>query len=357
MGAARFPGIVYFGKHAPVGRGAGFRSSDSNVADSFSAYLEFDEDGAPRELPIPPDSVFRIGRSEKNNLVLNDDLASRTHAMFQCASDGVYITDCGSSNGTFVNGARISAPLVLHSGDQIKIGHKLMTFRERVVQPIQMADTASDLASTRIAFSQSLITVLVVDIRDFTGLGRRIEPDRLAQVAGSFFRTAGKLLQERGAWAQKYIGDAVLAIWQHGEDLASTAPLRAAIDAQLHLAKVAAGLQGQFGLDAPIRIGAGINTGWASVGNAGSIASADYTALGDVVNLAFRLESATKEIGCDLAIGRGAHDFLENAGASADLFERCSLTLKGYDEPTTVYATRLAMVPTLLQRLSKVQRS
>jgi adenylate cyclase len=325
---------------------------DSNVADSSSAYLEFDEEGGPRELPIPPDAVFRVGRSEKNNLVLNDDLASRTHAMLQCASDGVYITDCGSSNGTFVNGARISAPQVLRSGDQIKIGHKLLTFRERVVQPARMTEPASDLASTRIVFSQSLITVLVVDIRDFTVLARRVEPGRLAQIAGSFFREAGKLLQERGAWTQKYIGDAVLAIWQHGEELASTAPLSAAIDAQLRLAKVAARLQGQFGLDAPIRIGAGINTGWASVGNVGSIASSDYTALGDVVNLAFRLESATKEIGCDLAVGQGAYEFLANAGAAADLFERCSLTLKGYDEPKTVYATRLAMVPTLLQRLS-----
>jgi adenylate cyclase len=322
------------------------------VTDPSSAYLEFEEEGTRHELPIPPDCVFRVGRSEKNNLVLVDDLASRTHAMLQCANDGVYITDCGSSNGTFVNGARISSPLILRSGDQIKIGHKVLIFRERGLQEVQMADTANDLASTRIVFSQSLITVLVADIRNFTGLARKIEPSRLAQIAGSFFREAGKLLQERGAWTQKYIGDAVLAIWQHEQDLLSIAELSAAIDSQWRLAQVAAGLQAQFGLDAPVRIGAGINTGWASLGNVGSLASSDYTAMGDVVNLAFRLESATKEIGYDLAIGQGAYDLLLNAGVGSEMFERYALKLKGYDEPSTVYAARLAAVPTLLQRLS-----
>lgn len=321
------------------------------MAEPSTAYLEFEEEGSRRELPIPPDGVFRVGRSEKNNLVLYDDLASRTHAMFQCADDGVYITDCGSSNGTFVNGARISSPLVLRSGDQIKIGHKMMTFRERVVQQAQMAETASDLASTRIVFSQSLITVLVADIRDFTGLARRTEPSRLAQIAGSFFREAGKMLQERGAWTQKYIGDAVLAIWQHEHDLMSTAELSAALEAQWHLARVAAGLQGQFGLDAPVRIGAGITTGWASVGNVGSIASSDYTAMGDVVNLAFRLESATKEIGYDLAVGQGAYDLLTGAGAGK-LFVHHTVKLKGYDEMKSIYAVRLAAVPEIIQQLA-----
>lgn len=321
------------------------------MEDASSAYLEFEEEGSRHELPIPPDCVFRVGRSEKNNLVLCDDLASRTHAMLQCADDGVYITDCGSSNGTFVNGGRISSPVVLRSGDQIKIGHKVITFRERVLPQVQLVDTGNDLASTRIVFSQSLITVLVADIRDFTGLARRTEPSRLAQIAGSFFREAGKLLQERGASAQKYIGDAVLAIWQHEQDLLSIAELSAALDAQWHLAQVAAGLQGQFGLDAPVRIGAGISTGWASIGNVGSIASSDYTAMGDVVNLAFRLESSTKEIGYDLAIGPGAYDLLTNAG-TGHFFVKHTLKLKGYDELKNVYATRLETVPEIIQQLA-----
>jgi len=103
------------------------------MGDSPSAYLEFDEDGVVRELPIPPDSVFGVGRSPTNNLLLNDKLAGHNHAMLRWADDGVYITDCGSINGTFVNGARISSPTVLRSGDQIQIGHQQLRFRERVL--------------------------------------------------------------------------------------------------------------------------------------------------------------------------------------------------------------------------------
>ena len=321
------------------------------MEDSPSAYLEFEIDGEVRELPLPTDCLFRVGRSEKNDLVLADDLASRNHAMFQRADDGVYITDCGSSNGTFVNGLRVAAPMVLRSGDQIRIGHKLLTFREGAVLDAPSVETVNGLQSTNVVFAQSLITVLVVDIRNFTGLAQRIDAPRLARITGSFFRDAGKLLLERGVWTQKYIGDAVMAVWLHEKDVLSAREFTAVIDAQWRLAQVAAGLQSQFDLDAPVRIGAGINTGWASVGNVGSIGSSDYTALGDVVNLAFRLESATKEIGCDLAIGQGTYDLLASVGETAEFFERFALKLKGYDEPTTVYAARLSSMPALLERL------
>jgi adenylate cyclase len=326
------------------------------VENSPSAYLEFEIDGEVRELPLPADCLFRIGRSEKNDLVLADDLASRSHAMFQRAADGVYITDCGSSNGTFVNGVRVSSPMVLRSGDQIRIGHKRLTFREGAPTDPAPIETVNGLQSTNVVFAQSLITVLVVDIRDFTGLAQRVDATRLARITGAFFREAGKLLQERGVWTQKYIGDAVMAVWLHDKDVQSAPELLVAIDAYWRLTQVAAGLQAQFALDAAVRIGAGINTGWASVGNVGGIGSSDYTALGDVVNLAFRLESATKELGCDLAIGRETYDLLASLGATGEFFERFTLKLKGYDEPTTIHAAHLSSVPALLEGLrDKVQ--
>jgi pSer/pThr/pTyr-binding forkhead associated (FHA) protein len=101
------------------------------VADSSSAYLEFVEDGVLREVFIPRDCVFQVGRSPMSNLLLRDRGVGRTHAILQWASDGVYITHCGSRNGTLVNGVCISAPQLLHSNDQIQIGHELLTFRER----------------------------------------------------------------------------------------------------------------------------------------------------------------------------------------------------------------------------------
>src|SRR5262249_11457705 len=278
-----------------------------------AAHLEAEIDGQVRRFSLGGDNIFRIGRSDKNNVILADDLASRNHAMLQRSEEGrFYITDLGSSNGTFVKGARISAPIILQPGDRIGIGNHEFRFHQEVQGPPRIEEP-DELQSTNILFAQSLITVLVTDIRDFTGLARRMDASKLSMVTGAFFREAGKALQQRGAWAQKYIGDAAMAVWLHKKRAPEVRELAAGFESLSRLAGIAAGLQAHFELDAPIRIGAGVNTGWASVGNVGSIASSDYTALGDVVNKAFRLESATKEIACDLAVGQATFDFLSGA--------------------------------------------
>jgi adenylate cyclase len=329
------------------------------MSDVLSAiYLEAEIDGKLSRFPLADDRTFRIGRSDKNNVVLTDDLASRNHAMLQRSDEGqFYITDLGSSNGTFVNGGRISAPVVLRHGDKIRIGtHEFTFFQQSHVEPPPI-EQPDELQSTNILFAQSLITVLVADIRDFTGLGRRLEASKLSGLTGTLFREGGKALQERGAWAQKYIGDAVMAVWLHKKRAPEMRELANVFEGLSRLIEIASGLQSHFGLDAPIRLGAGINTGWASVGNVGSMASSDYTALGDVVNKTFRLESATKEIPCDLALGQGTYEFLSGLAGIESLFNACKVKLKGYDEPATAYGAHTSAIPSVLAALKQSQAS
>jgi adenylate cyclase len=327
------------------------------MSDVLSAtYLEGEIDGQLSRFTLADDRTFRIGRSDKNNVVLTDDLASRNHAMLQRSDEGqFYITDLGSSNGTFVNGGRISAPVVLRHGDKIRIGsHEFAFHQESAVEPPPV-EQPDELQSTNILFAQSLITVLVADIRDFTGLGRRLEASKLSSLTGTLFREGGRVLQERGAWAQKYIGDAVMAVWLHKKRAPEMRELLNVFEGLSRLTEIAAGLQSQFGLDTPIRLGAGINTGWASVGNVGSMASSDYTALGDVVNKTFRLESATKEIPCDLALGQGTYDVLAGLSGVESLFKACAVKLKGYDEPATAYGANASSIPAVLEALKHGQ--
>lgn len=317
-----------------------------------AAYLEGKVDGEIRRFSLTSGTTFHIGRSDKNHVVLQDDLASRNHAMMQRSEQGLfYLTDLGSSNGTFVNGARVSAPVILRPGDRIAIGNHEFSFHQEIIVQCMPVDEPDDLKSTNMLFRESLITVLVTDIRDFTGLGQRMDASKLSMVTGTFFREAGKALQERGAWAQKYIGDAVMAVWIHKHQAPQVSEMISVFDSLSHVTATAAGLQSRFELDAPILIGAGINTGLASVGNVGSIASSDYTALGDVVNKAFRLESATKQIQCGLALGEGTYDFLAGAIDSAPHFQCCNVQLKGYDEPCVAYGADLTAIPTLIDAL------
>jgi adenylate cyclase len=319
------------------------------------AYLEAKVGGELRQFPLDGDRPFRIGRSDKTNLVVDDDLASRQHAMLQ-RSDGdlFYITDLGSSNGTFVNGARISTPVILKPGDRITIGSYEFRFCQDHACSAP-ADENSALQSTSLFFAQKLITVLVVDIRNFTGLAQQIDAGKLSQVTGTFFRQAGKALQERGACAQKYIGDAVMAVWLHKGREPQPSELMAVFDGLSKMAAIADGLQANFGLESQICIGAGVNTGWASVGNVGSIASSDYTALGDVVNKTFRLESSTKEMACDLALGQETYDVLASSFDAGKLFTARTVKLKGYNEAVTAYAAQMACLPSVLEHLQAVQ--
>lgn len=271
--------------------------------------------------------------------------------MLQSSNEGaVYITDCGSSNGTFVNGKRVATPLELRTGDEIRIGNQVFSFHQETAAVV--IEASDEIKPTNVVFVKSLITVLVADIRGFTLLAQQIEPCKLSRVTGKLFREAGKVLQDRGVWTQKYIGDAIMAVWLHRSDAPEAHELKAIVEAQIRLAEIAAGLQAQFDLDVPIRIGAGINTGWASIGNVGSLASSDYTALGDVVNRAFRLESATKELACDFVVGQGAYAFLANSSHSQTFFQPCEVSLKGYEESATVYAGFFSSLPGLLAALN-----
>jgi adenylate cyclase len=190
---------------------------------------------------------------------------------------------------------------------------------------------------TVVITSARFVTVLVADIRDFTLLTRRVGEKRVSDVISEFTRLAGEELDSAGAATQKYIGDAVMGVWDHGTDPPGAESVAPALLSVSRLFAIVAPFQQQFGLDDPVRIGAALNTGLAIVGNLGSRAAPDYTAVGDTINKAFRLETASKQVQLDLVIGSSTWGFL-----SPDLqscFQRCTLTLKGYEQPEGAYGT------------------
>jgi adenylate cyclase len=314
-----------------------------------SAYLEAQVKPESKKYALSTDKPCRIGRNEGNTIVLEDDLASRNHAIVQTSESGVYyLTDLGSTNGTLVNGSRVTIPVVLKPGDKIQIGNHAFVFHQEMFQVPE--PEVIEQKATSLFVAMRVISVLVVDIRDFTGLGQRIGA-KLGEVAGTLFREGGQVLQQHGAWAQKYIGDAVMAVWLHKGVRAEMDEFIPVFSALSGLHGVAGRLQQRFELEHPIRIGAGINTGPASIGNFGSIAASDYTALGDVVNKAFRLESATKEVGSDLVLGHETYDLISKSPDVPRLFSQNMIKLKGYNEPAKVYGAHLVMIDSLVGAL------
>ena len=314
-------------------------------------YLVVTTNGREEEFPLDAANRCRIGRTSQNSLVLDDDLVSRNHAIIQGSEDlEFYLIDLGSRNGTLLNGRRLTVPALLRDGDTIMIGDQELRFCQEGGAQASIGPEAPEMfPETRVKVSQQLITVLVVDICGYTRLSQHLDESILAQTIGTFIRESGLILDRERAWAQKYIGDAVMAVWLHRGKRLAPRVMGEVVESLYQLFEIAGRLQEQFDLDAPIRLGAGINSGLAAVGNVGSGLLSDHTALGDVVNRAFRLESSTRQIGCDVVLGQETYDFLASNGDLTGIAQHHSARLKGYDDLVEVYGLSGTSLPALVR--------
>ncbi|MGD1906496.1 MAG: FHA domain-containing protein [Leptolyngbyaceae cyanobacterium] len=316
-------------------------------------YLVLQTESGNRHLSLVGSNCWTVGRSDDNNLVLPDRWISRNHAMIQCMETGeFYLIDLGSRNGSFVNGRRVSVPMTLHNGDALTFGQTELSFHDPSANSDVAADEpshAQDFTATATLHMRRLISVMVVDIRDYTVMTRQTDEKVLSESIGTWFRCAGDIINEYGSWVDKYIGDAVMAVWIHGPEGVSSKEMVQITQAISALAKMTGQLHKRFPLPFPLRIGAGLNTGYAMVGNAGSGDRPEYTALGDTVNAAFRLESSTKQLGLDLAIGETTYDHLTKLGATEDLFKRYTVDMKGYETQIVTHASTFSDLDRFLQ--------
>ena len=260
-------------------------------------------------------------------VMLDSRSVSRLHALIQRRETGdLSLVDLGSRNGSFVNGKRVSCPVTLNDTDKLVFGDQELVLRNPERTGAAPSDSAMNLRNepTTALHTNSLTTILVVDIRDFTPLARILPEALLAQTIGSFFLRSGQILQRLGSWAQKYIGDAVMAVWVHDQPAQVGAEVLRVLQAVKEINLATAEVSRSLALPSPLRIGAGVNTGLAILGGT------DNTALGDAVNTAFRLETATKGLGLGIAVGDRVYTELPPAVQAA--FIRRQVILKGYDD-------------------------
>ena len=310
------------------------------------AYLALEPGG--RRFPLSNGQSWAVGRGDGCAVLLESRSVSRLHALIQRRETGDYsLVDLGSRNGSFVNNRRVSVPVVLADSDRLVFGDQELTFRYPGSGPGSSPGIVLDArnAPTSALHTHSLITVVVMDIRDFTPLARSVPEALLSQTIGTWFLRAGQTAQRLGSWAQKYIGDAVMAIWLHDDAKRIRPDLMNALRAVAEIDTATAEISHSLPLPAPLRIGAGLNTGTAIVGGG------EYTALGDTVNAAFRLEAATKGLGLGVALGDRTYS--EMALGLDSAFSRREVELKGYESPSTAWAISFDGLRDFLSHLSR----
>ncbi len=152
-----------------------------------------------------------------------------------------------------------------------------------------------------------VLAVMFSDIRSFTTISEGMKPDELVGALNAYFSIMVDIVMKHGGIVDKYIGDAIMAFFgapvQHEDDAARA--VRCALDMQEALRGFN---REQAGSGRPeFRIGIGINYGPVTVGNIGSELKMDYTVIGDMVNLASRLESLTKVYRTGLLFSESVH--------------------------------------------------
>lgn len=180
------------------------------------------------------------------------------------------------------------------------------------------------------------VTILFSDLRDFTSMAERLKDDELIAQLNEYLAAMVDCIHREGGTLHKFIGDAVMAVWgdlaSEGVAADACAAARAALAMQKGLAQLNEKWRRQ-GWPA-FRMGVGLNHGVVLIGNVGSPRRMEFTAIGDAVNLASRLESLNKELKTGILVGGSLEELLQGRFQ----LKACgSLPVRGKAEPVRVF--------------------
>ena len=221
-----------------------------------------------------------------------------------------------------------SIAFYLRFRQQYKLRQQIKKQFEHYLDPRQVKKLQEDPSSLVLGGERKYCTFLFSDVRGFTAMSEKLEPEEVTKIMNEALTIQADAVKKYGGMVDKYIGDAMMAIFNAPIDLPNheTVAVLCAEEIQENIKKA----------DLGIEIGLGVNTGYAVVGNMGSDTRFDYSAIGDAVNLAARLESSTKEVGEDIVIG---YDTISSSAFSDQIIlkELESIFVKGKEKPIKIY--------------------
>ena len=174
------------------------------------------------------------------------------------------------------------------------------------------------------------VTVMFIDVADFTGFAERAPAPEVVATVNRLFERAVPIIREHNGHVDKFVGDGLLAVFG--------APRRQADHADQALAaalEIARAVSEEFGGE--LSIGIGLNSGQVVAGNVGGAGRLEFSVIGDPVNVAARVEAATRTTGDTVLVSEHTRALLSDDAAAA-LVERPSMPLKGKTEEVSLFA-------------------
>jgi len=208
--------------------------------------------------------------------------------------------------------------------EQYKLRQQIKKQFEHYLDPRQVKALQSNPSLLKLGGERRTCTFLFTDVRGFTAMSERMDPELVTVIMNEALTIQSDTVKKYGGMVDKYIGDAMMAIFNAPIDMVNheEAAVLCAQEIQKQFKESSIGVE----------IGIGVNTGEAIIGNMGSATRFDYTAIGDAVNLAARLESSTKEVGEDIVIGENTAQ-----ACSIPLAVLPSITVKGKQDRINIF--------------------
>jgi adenylate cyclase len=196
--------------------------------------------------------------------------------------------------------------------------HEIRSAFGRYVSPAVVARLAEHPEHLQLGGQQRDLTLMFCDIRSFTTLSEGLTAAELSTFLNEYLSPMTNIILRETGTVDKYMGDAIMSFWNAPLD--DPAHGLHAVRAALEMRQTLVGLNAEWKERAEksgravhkVKFGIGLNTGECSVGNMGSNQRFDYSALGDEVNIASRLEGASKQFGVDIVASEATRDEAPN---------------------------------------------
>jgi adenylate cyclase len=201
------------------------------------------------------------------------------------------------------------------------------------VPPELVDEMSQDPSRFNMRSESKELSILFSDVRGFTSISEGLSPQQLSDLLNEFLGAMTQVIHQHHGTIDKYMGDCIMAFWgapmdnpQHARDA-----VLAGMDMQLALTELNKTFVAKGWPE--LHVGVGINTGVVSVGNMGSQFRMAYTVMGDVVNLASRLEGITKFYAAPVAVGEATRAALPDMA----FIELDRVRVKGKDKPVAIF--------------------
>ncbi len=197
-----------------------------------------------------------------------------------------------------------------------------------------MQNVVQNIDDIKLGGKKAVVTVLFADIRGFTSISEKLSAEEVSMILNEYFTEIEPIISKYNGVINKFIGDAVMAIF--GEPIQDINHAKNAVLCANEMLKAVDKLRDKWLFEGKpkIEIGIGINTGEAFVGNIGSEKRLEYTVIGDMVNLASRIESYNKVYKTNLLISSSTY---AHVSSIADVIKISEVTIRGKSKKMDIY--------------------